>query len=444
MTQTNEQPTGPSNGHLSDADLVAYLHQTLSEPVRQSLDQHLETCADCRTRLDKHVGYARRLDETLKSQLAMVGPPRAANWGAIAGKVSRGRRWHRLGLSGRRPLLWAMGAAYLLALVIGGLLLFDYIRDFTARQEAVSLVEQKPQPSPTAVPGEIPPTLPPDVTPDATMALPPVWTGSERINLLLLGIDQRGQGGGPWRTDTMIILTVDPETKTAGMISIPRDLWVPIWAYDVENRINTAHYYGDARDYPGGGPALARDTVAYNLGIPIHHYVRLNFSAFETLVDEIGGIDVYVEKTINDRRYPDENYGYDPFYLEAGQHHLDGETALKYARSRHGTSDFDRAQRQQKVIQAIRDQVVQFDQLPRLISKAPSLLEQLGDAVRTDLTLEQVKMLAQLASTIPPENIHGAVIDQTYTLPYVTDTGAQVLIPLRAKIGELYESFFSE
>jgi LCP family protein required for cell wall assembly len=258
-----------------------------------------------------------------------------------------------------------------------------------------------------------------------------------------MGIDQRGNRQGYWRTDTMIAVTIDPEAQTLGMISIPRDLWVPIWAYDIENRINTAHYYGDVKEYPGGGPALARDTVAYNLGIPIHYYVRINFSAFERLIDEIGGIDVYVEKTINDRAYPDEGTGYDPFYLPAGQHHLDGKTALKYARTRHGSNDFERARRQQQVILAARDQVVNLEQLPRLIAHGLQILDALGDSIETDLTFEQSVRLAQIMNSIPAEGFRGAVIDQKYTVPYKTNTGAQVLIPLRDKISELYESFFT-
>jgi LCP family protein required for cell wall assembly len=242
----------------------------------------------------------------------------------------------------------------------------------------------------------------------------------------------------------MIIVTIDPKAQTVGMISIPRDLWVPIWGYDIENRINTAHYYGDVRSYPGGGPALARDTVAYNLGIPIHHYVRLNFTAFEKLIDETGGIDIYAEKAINDSRYPDENYGYDPFYLSAGQHHLDGKTALKYARSRHGTGDFDRAKRQQQVLLAARDQVIKLDQLPNLIANGPDILNILGNSVRTDLTPDQAVQLAGILNNVPAGSYRGAVIDRNYTQPYTTGTGAQVLIPLRAKIATLYESFFQE
>jgi LCP family protein required for cell wall assembly len=435
--------------HVSDSDLVAYAHQQLTDAQREVIDQHLDACLDCRRRLLDHADFQRRLSEGLSRQLAQVGP--ATGWLAIAPRVRKPR--HRRGffprLSGltgtsRRVIYVAMAAAYAIAVLVGAFLLFSVFRDFVRDQETVSLVDERPTPTvaPTPVLGGATITSAPTPEPTPTVAGPPVWDGEGRVNLLVMGIDQRGNQGGYWRTDTMIILTIDPGSQTVGMISIPRDLWVPIWGYDIENRINTAHYYGDSRGYPGGGPALARDTVAYNLGIPIHHYVRLNFTAFERLIDEIGGIDVYVETAISDPQYPDEGIGYDPFYLSAGQHHLDGRTALKYARTRHGTSDFARARRQQQVILAVRDQIVKLNQLPRLIANGPQILNTLGDSVQTDLTFDQAMQLAQILNAISPDAYRGAVIDQSYTQPYTTDTGAQVLIPLRDKIATLYEGFF--
>jgi LCP family protein required for cell wall assembly len=435
--------------HVSDSDLIAYAHQQLTDAQREVIDQHLEACLDCRRRLLDHADLQRRLNEGLSRQLAEVSP--TTGWSAIAPRVRTPR--HRRGLfprlsgltgTSRRIIYATLAAAYAVAVLVGAFLLFNVFRDFVRDQETVSLVDERPTPTvaPTPVLGGATITSAPTPEPTPTVAGPPVWDGQGRVNLLVMGIDQRENQGGYWRTDTMIILTIDPGSQTVGMISIPRDLWVPIWGYDVENRINTAHYYGDSRDYPGGGPALARDTVAYNLGIPIHHYVRLNFTAFERLIDEIGGIDVYVESAISDPQYPDEGIGYDPFYLSAGQHHLDGRTALKYARTRHGTSDFARARRQQQVILAVRDQIVKLNQLPRLIANGPQILNTLGDSVRTDLSFDQAVQLAQILNTIPADAYRSAVIDQSYTQPYTTDTGAQVLIPLRDKIATLYEGFF--
>jgi len=271
----------------------------------------------------------------------------------------------------------------------------------------------------------------------------PDWQKKERVNILLLGIDQREDQYGPWRTDTMIVLTIDPENMTAGMLSIPRDLWVPIPGYS-ENRINTAHYTGDLKKFPGGGPALATKTVQYNLGITIHYYVRVNFSGFIKAIDTIDGIDIYVEKEIDDPLYPDNAYGYDPLYIPAGPQHMDGELALKYARTRHSGSDFDRLRRQQQVIMAVRDKVLRFELLPQLLPKLPELLKTVGDAVQTDLQLKEMLNLVQLASQIDDEHIKTAVIDSSMTVDTTTPNGAQVLIPRRDEIRAVVDEIFGE
>ncbi len=271
----------------------------------------------------------------------------------------------------------------------------------------------------------------------------PDWQEKERVNILLLGIDEREDQYGPWRTDTMIVLTIDPENNTAGMLSIPRDLWVTIPGYS-EERINTAHYTGDLKKYPGGGPALAIKTVQYNLGIPIHYYVRVNFGGFVEAVDTIGGVDIYVEKEIDDPLYPDSAFGYDPLYIPAGQQHMDGELALKYARTRHGGSDFDRLRRQQQVIMAVRDKVLRLEMLPQLLRNLPQLLKTVGDSVQTDLLLDEMLNLVQLASKIDDEHIKAAAIDSSMTEPTTRYNGAQVLIPIRDKIRAVVDEIFAE
>jgi LCP family protein required for cell wall assembly len=274
------------------------------------------------------------------------------------------------------------------------------------------------------------------------------WQGNQRVNVLLLGVDERESEHGPWRTDTMIVLTVDPLTKSGGMLSIPRDLWVPIPGFD-HGKINTANYLGDAYDYPGGGPALAMRTVEYNLGVPIHYYVRVNFKAFIELVDMIGGIDVYVEEEIDDPNYPSSDpndpYGYEHLYIPAGMVHMDGELALKYARTRHSAGgDFDRATRQQQVMRAILEKVTRLNLLPQLVSQAPRMWSTLSDSVETDLTLDQIVSLAHLATQVPPENIRTAVISgPPYTEFHETTDGLQVLYPVRDKIRELVDYIFT-
>jgi len=265
------------------------------------------------------------------------------------------------------------------------------------------------------------------------------WEGKERVNILLMGIDQRNYEEGPWRTDTMIVVSVDPATKSAGMLSIPRDLWVLIPGFQ-ESRINNAHFIGDASKYPGGGPALAKKTVQHSLGVPVHYYVRLNFTAFENLVDLIGGIDVQVERTIHDPEYPKENDpGVELFHVDAGLQHMDGKTALKYARSRHDDpmGDFGRARRQQQVMLAIRDKIMQVNALPRLLPRAGEIASTLGDAIQTDLSLQQMMGLARLGTQIDRNRIKSGFVDQTVTLPYTTPDNDQVLVPMRDEIRKL-------
>ncbi len=270
----------------------------------------------------------------------------------------------------------------------------------------------------------------------------PTWTGASRITILLLGIDERAQEKGPWRTDTMMLLTLDPATKLAGVLSIPRDLWVPIPGYN-DGRINTAHFLGDLYKHTGGGPALARETVEYNLGLPINYYVRLNFQGFVSLVNLIGGVDIFVEKAINDPLYPDYAYGYDPLYIEAGWRHFDGEMALKYARTRHDSSDFDRARRQQQVMSAILEKVTNIGLLPDLAKKAPEIYKMLETSVQTDLALDQMLALANLTIQVDRSTIRYGVIDQTCTQQWVTPDGAQVLIPLRDQLREVRDYVFA-
>jgi polyisoprenyl-teichoic acid--peptidoglycan teichoic acid transferase len=309
----------------------------------------------------------------------------------------------------------------ILLTIVGGVafLGFNWFKGDLSRSGVVSAGEEKGEPS--------------ENVDYAFGQLLPIWVGEERITVLLLGVDERSQETGPWRTDTIILLTLDPQTKQAGVLSIPRDLWVPIPGYG-DRRINAAHFLGGLYDHPGGGPALAVETIEYNLGVPVDYYIRVNFEAFVTFVDQIGGVDIYVEKVIDDPTYPDHHYGYDPLYIEQGWHHFNGEMALKYARTRHGSSDFDRAHRQQKVMMAILDRLTSYEMLPDLARGAPELYDTLKRSVETDLALDQILALANIAVSVDQETIRFGVIDQSCTQSWVTPEGGQVLVPLRDKM----------
>ncbi|MCS7061564.1 MAG: LCP family protein [Anaerolineae bacterium] len=261
------------------------------------------------------------------------------------------------------------------------------------------------------------------------------WPGAERVNILLLGIDQRpNEDPDTARTDTMILLSVDPQTGTAGMMSIPRDLFVPL-PNRGQDRINTAH----AR----GGPEFAMQTVEYNFGIPVNHFVRVNFNALVKLVDLVGGVDIYVSQDINDQTFPDNHYGYDPFVIRAGWHRMDGATALKYARTRHGSSDFERMRRQQQVIMALRDAVLSTDAVTKVLPNAPQILATLQDSIRSDLDPLSIAQLVMLAKDIPAEKIARVVIDETAVQAWTTPQGASVLIPIRDRLRELREQLYN-
>ena len=145
-----------------------------------------------------------------------------------------------------------------------------------------------------------------------------------RVNILVLGIDQRAGMTDPGRTDTMLLFTLDRQARTAGMLSINRDLWVKIPGGQREGKINTAHFLGEVEHVPGGGPALAMQTVQAAFDVPVQYYIRLNFSAFEQLIDLIGGIDLNVPEAIDDPDYPDAGFGYEPFHIDAGWQHWMG------------------------------------------------------------------------------------------------------------------------
>lgn len=287
-------------------------------------------------------------------------------------------------------------------------------------------------------------TTQPDPSTLSEVDLPKAWDGKERINVLLMGIDQRqGEIERGYRTDTMMLLTVDPVTLQAGMLSIPRDLWVPIPGYG-NNRINLANYYGDADDYPGGGPALAKKTVEQVIGVRVHHYVRINFTAFESLIDRIGGITIDVPEDIYDPKYPTSNYGTEVFSIKKGKQVLDGATALKYARTRNTKfGDFDRAKRQQQVIIAIQEKTKDLRVAMSLFASGPEVLADLSASVKTDMPLPMMQQIGRLAMTIDRSNIKSAVIDQNYTEPITTADGQQVEIANRVRIAELRAGLFS-
>jgi polyisoprenyl-teichoic acid--peptidoglycan teichoic acid transferase len=270
-----------------------------------------------------------------------------------------------------------------------------------------------------------------------------VWPvpNNGRVTVLLLGVDSRGtlQDAG-LNTDVLTLITIDPISKTAALLSIPRDLYVPLPGTNFENRINAAYAWGELKRLPGGGPAYAEKTITDNLGVPLQRYAVIDFNGFKKIVDAVGGVDIDVPHEIVDYEYPTPNYGTEVLRIPAGCTHMDGALALKYVRTRHSDSDLDRLQRQQQVMLAIRDKALSIGS----IDKVPEVLNAVGDSLATDLTLPEILSLAKKWSQIPRENIHTYRIDETMIQPYVTPQGGQVLQPQWDKIAAVVAQFLGQ
>ncbi len=272
----------------------------------------------------------------------------------------------------------------------------------------------------------------------AKVSLTP-WDGTGRVTVLVVGLDFRdwAAGSDPSRTDTMMLLTMDPLSNTAGMLSIPRDLWVSIPGFD-NGRINTAYFLGEAYNMPGGGPGMAVKTVESVLGVSINYFAQVDFSAFIRFVDELSGVKVDVPEKIK----IDPIVG-DPVFLKPGRQTLFGELALAYARARNTPGgDLDRAIRQQQVIFGIRERLLKPESLSDLISKAPSLYSEIAGGVSTNMTLDEVIKLAVLAQRVPEENIQRGAVSAAEVTFAMTPDGRSVLIPRPEKIRQLRDEVF--
>ncbi|MEW6093927.1 MAG: LCP family protein [Chloroflexota bacterium] len=336
-----------------------------------------------------------------------------------------------------------MGTGLLLAIV-----LFIFLQDFVACWRLTAL-PGIPLPScPTG--GEVvtnPEGTPIDATLTPTLSipqveLPPPWDGASRVTMLFIGLDYRDwleESGAP-RSDTMILLTIDPQTMTAGVLSVPRDLWVNIPGFGY-NRINTAYSSGEGNQLPGGGPGLAMKTVENFLGVNIDYYAQIDFTTFEQMIDTLGGVCLDVPEEIRVGRTYEHSQ-----LLEPGYQCLDGKSTLGYARARYTDGgDVDRAGRQQQVIRAIMDKVFDPAGFPGLVASAPNLYAQLSSGIHTDMGLEDALRLAVLVKDLPRDNIKWGTIDYTMAdigTVIIDGQEASIMRPYPDSIRDLVDSIF--
>jgi len=270
----------------------------------------------------------------------------------------------------------------------------------------------------------------------------------DRINILLLGMGGLGHDGG-YLTDTIMITSIEPSTGKVAMISIPRDLAVPIENYGWQ-KINHINAYAEMEEADSGGLAVSQ-AISDLLDIPIDYYVRADFSGFINIVDKLGGIDVMVENTLDDYSYPimgeEENPDWDArfkhLHVEAGEQHMNGMEALEFARSRHGIngegSDFARAKRQQLIIQAVKEKVFNASNLlkPSMIT---GIISELNEHISTNLKIWEILKLKDMLENVSKDDITTKVIDNSANgllADTISDQGAYLLVPKSGDFSEV-------
>ena len=302
--------------------------------------------------------------------------------------------------------------------------------------------DETPDPSATVDPSAEPtesatPEPSPIGTPVPSVSIPP-WDGRERLNVLLIGADE--QNGGH-NTDTLITVSIDPVTKQVAMFSLPRDtVDVPVpagparsvWGRSYGGKINSFFAQNRRRSdlWPGTdrtrGYNALKAVIGELYGLDIRYFVEVNFNGFKKVVDAVGGVTINVQVPVVDDQFPGTNGRAQRLYIPSGIQHMNGDQALRYARSRHTSTDFDRGARQQRVLLSLQQQADPQTLLPRL----PELVDALKSAVRTDIPLDQLDELLGLASEVDTANIHSYVFaPPLYSQDTCNDPRGCVVLP---------------
>ena len=246
------------------------------------------------------------------------------------------------------------------------------------------------------------------------------WGQPDRVNILLLGKASEDYPGSQL-TDTIILASLNPQTNETAMLSIPRDLYVQIPETSQYTKLNAIYHYGTRNDGEKGGIRYISQTIEEITGQHVDYFVMLDFKGFAKMVDEIGGVRVEVKETLHDDRYPGPNYSYQTFHIEEGWHDMDGETALKYVRTRHNSGgDFGRAFRQQQVLTAIKDKFFGMESVA-LLPKINAILDIISENVKTDIELSEYGSFLALAKNVNTHNTVNKVLDNRGANPILVN-----------------------
>ncbi|MDP3244693.1 MAG: LCP family protein [bacterium] len=254
---------------------------------------------------------------------------------------------------------------------------------------------------------------------------------ADRVNILLLGMGGEGHDGA-YLTDTIILASLRPSDGKLALLSIPRDLviFMPGFGW---RRVNNVNAFAESVNPDSGGQATAQ-AISRAFDLPIQYYARLDFAGFRKMIDEVGGVRVYVDKSFTDNLYPTDDFKYQTVGFEQGWQIMDGETALKFTRSRHGSngenSDFARSRRQQKILTALKDKIFSFETLVRP-SRLRKIVENLNQHFNTNLELWQALRLVKLFNEALDQPLAVRVLDDSPNGPLqaIMIDGAYLLEP---------------
>jgi LCP family protein required for cell wall assembly len=311
----------------------------------------------------------------------------------------------------------------------------------------------EPVPSESTEPSESPeipsPSPGPTGTPVPNQTLPP-WDGKERLNILLIGADE--QEGGH-NTDTLIVVSIDPTTKQVAMFSLPRDtVDVPVPPGPARNFFGSVYrgkinsWFVNVRHradlFPGNDRQRGYNGLKAILGelyqLDVRYYVEVNFEGFKQVVDALGGVTINVQIPVRDDRYPDGGH-LRRIYIPSGVQHMSGEEALRYARSRNTSTDFDRGQRQQRVLLSLRQQT----DIAKLLPRMDQLVDAVKGAVRTDIPIGELPKLLSLAQEVDTERIRSYVFTPPrYQTEFLQSPRGYIIVPKLAQIRAAVKAAF--
>lgn len=416
--------------HLNDHLLLDYIDDCLSPHRREQIDAHLRSCPACRAQLERMKQSAIDLTGALHDIAQQTPLKPARSWKAVNQRRRRRERPSLLGLS-LRPYPRYAATLATIAILLGGLVAGIAVARTLVTTNTDDRVTATPHP-----PLDVNPSSPPGPLPAHLTGGPP-----NPVALLILGID--GESASSNETDMLMLLYLDTEAKKAFLLSIPRDLFVEVEGH---GQVRAGSVYGiGQRDESTDGLTLARETMAATLNLPVHYTALVRFDSFVTLIDAIGGVDVDVAHAIDDPHFPDGQGGYDPLSIPAGEQHLDGALALRYARTRViPVEGFDRTFRQQQIVLAAQERIMRFDLLPDLVAQSSTIWTAISESLETDLSLSHAIELAVLTPSIQTDDIAAASLEECCTVEHTTSTGEKGSLPQPAAIESLVQSLLEE